>query len=163
MSNWFSVGTLWSSVANVRSGRRTVRPASRSPSNACGLVTSWTRCRSMYSSPGATSWAAQILSKRVGGRWGLLAAAQAGAHDGEQARRRVAGVLEVMGKVGVEGHGVPGVEDVALGVADQDDFPGLHDGGLAAAWLVHRRVAGAARAGARRERVPRQLGPLAGQ
>ena len=25
----------------------TVRPDSRNPSNACGLVTSWTRCRSM--------------------------------------------------------------------------------------------------------------------
>ena len=41
------VGTLWSSVAMVRSGRRTGRPASRSPSKACGLVTSCTRCRSM--------------------------------------------------------------------------------------------------------------------
>ncbi len=35
-----SVGTLWSAVASVRSGRRTVRPAMRRPSNACGLVTS---------------------------------------------------------------------------------------------------------------------------
>ena len=43
----FSVGTLWSSVASVRSGRRTVRPASRSPSKACGEVTSWMRWRSM--------------------------------------------------------------------------------------------------------------------
>ncbi len=34
------VGTLWSSVARVRSGRRTGRPASRNPSKACGLVTS---------------------------------------------------------------------------------------------------------------------------
>ncbi len=42
-----SVGTLWSAVASVRSGRRTLRPARRSPSKACGLVTSWTRCRSM--------------------------------------------------------------------------------------------------------------------
>jgi len=33
-------GVLWSSVASVRSGRRTGRPAIRSPSNACGLVTS---------------------------------------------------------------------------------------------------------------------------
>ena len=30
------VGTLWSSVARVRSGRRTLRPASRRPSKACG-------------------------------------------------------------------------------------------------------------------------------
>ncbi len=34
------VGTLWSTVANVRSGRRTGRPARRRPSNACGDVTS---------------------------------------------------------------------------------------------------------------------------
>ena len=32
---------------NGRPVRRTVRPLSRRPSNACGLVTSWTRCRSM--------------------------------------------------------------------------------------------------------------------
>ena len=37
------VGTLWSSVAMVSSGRRTLRPAARSPSNACGLVTSCSR------------------------------------------------------------------------------------------------------------------------
>ncbi len=42
-----AVGTLWSSVAIVRSGRRTPRPDRRRPSNACGLVTSWTRWRSM--------------------------------------------------------------------------------------------------------------------
>ena len=41
------VGTLWSSVATVRSGRRTGRPAMRRPSKAWGEVTSWTRCRSM--------------------------------------------------------------------------------------------------------------------
>ena len=41
------VGTLWSAVATVRSGRRTRRPASRRPSKAWGEVTSWTRCRSM--------------------------------------------------------------------------------------------------------------------
>ena len=28
-------------------GARTLRPAMRSPSKACGLVTSWTRCRSI--------------------------------------------------------------------------------------------------------------------
>ncbi len=50
-----SVGTLWSSVATVRSGRRTPRPASRRPSNACGLVTSWIRWRSMYSRSGSPS------------------------------------------------------------------------------------------------------------
>mmetsp|Transcript_1963 Transcript_1963/g.6482 ORF Transcript_1963/g.6482 Transcript_1963/m.6482 type:complete len:218 (+) Transcript_1963:416-1069(+) len=43
----FDVGTLWSTVASVQSGRRTGRPASRRPSKAWGLVTSWTRWRSM--------------------------------------------------------------------------------------------------------------------
>ena len=41
------VGRLWSGTASVRSGRRTWRPASLSPSNACGEVTSWTRWRSI--------------------------------------------------------------------------------------------------------------------
>ena len=35
------VGTLWSTVAMVRSGRRSLRPARRRPSKACGEVTSW--------------------------------------------------------------------------------------------------------------------------
>ena len=41
------VGIEWSAVATVWSGRRTVRPRSRRPVNACGLVTSWTRWRSI--------------------------------------------------------------------------------------------------------------------
>ena len=41
-----SVGTLWSIVATVSSGRRTRRPASRRPSNAWAEVTSCTRWRS---------------------------------------------------------------------------------------------------------------------
>jgi hypothetical protein len=41
------VGVLWSAVATTESTRQTFRPASLSPSYACGLVTSWTRCRSM--------------------------------------------------------------------------------------------------------------------
>ena len=40
------VGTLWSMVASVSSGRCTARFASRRPSKACGLVTSCTRWRS---------------------------------------------------------------------------------------------------------------------
>ena len=38
-----SVGTMWSTVAKVRSGRATLSPRSRSIPNACGLVTSWIR------------------------------------------------------------------------------------------------------------------------
>src|SRR5580765_6372978 len=64
------VGILWSSVAKVRSGRRSLRPASRNPANACGDVTSCTRCRSIYricepSGPAQTTCWAQILSKSV--------------------------------------------------------------------------------------------------
>ncbi len=40
------VGTTWSSVARVSSGRRTVRPARRRPSNACGLDPSCSRWKS---------------------------------------------------------------------------------------------------------------------
>ena len=49
------VGIEWSSVATVWPGRRTRSPRSRRPSNACGLVTSWTRCRSMPITSGAPS------------------------------------------------------------------------------------------------------------
>ena len=41
------VGMLWSTTASVFSGARTLRPARRRPSNACGLVTSCTRWRSI--------------------------------------------------------------------------------------------------------------------
>ena len=41
------VWMLWSTTASVRDGDRTARPARRRPSKACGLVTSWTRWRSM--------------------------------------------------------------------------------------------------------------------
>ena len=42
-----SVGTLWSAVASVRSGPADLAPGEPQPSNACALVTSWTRWRSM--------------------------------------------------------------------------------------------------------------------
>ena len=42
--NWSSVGTMWSTVAYVRSGNATRAPRCRSMSNACGDVTSWIRC-----------------------------------------------------------------------------------------------------------------------
>ncbi len=41
------VGMLWSTTASVFSGERTLRPVMRRPSKACGLVTSWTRWRSI--------------------------------------------------------------------------------------------------------------------
>ena len=42
-------------VPSVRSGRRTGRPRSRSSLKACGVVTSWIRCRSMYSTAGVSA------------------------------------------------------------------------------------------------------------
>src|SRR3954447_24607021 len=158
-----SVGVLWSAVASVRSGRRTVRPARRRASKACGLVTSWTRRRSMNSSPGATSWASQSLSNSVLGISLLLAAAQSGRHDGEEARLVGPGVLEVMGQVGVEGDGVAGGELVALAVDDQRHGAGLHVGDLATARLVHRRGPRAAGDRAGGKDVVAELGPQAGQ
>ena len=66
------VGVEWSAVATVLSGRRTVSPRLRSPVNACGLVTSWTRWRStarIAGAPGssATTCASQIFSTSVRG------------------------------------------------------------------------------------------------
>jgi len=40
-------GDIVVGVATVRSGRRTLRPERRNASKACGLVTSWTKWRSM--------------------------------------------------------------------------------------------------------------------
>src|SRR5215207_5569958 len=156
-----SVGTLWSAVASVRSGRRTPRLARRRPSKACGLVTSWTRCRSMYSRPGATSWAAQILSNRVLGiargcllvRLWLSASAKPGGNDRQQRGVAGAGVLEVVGQVGVEGHAVARRQGVLLAVDVEQDVTVLDERDLAAARLVHGGVAGAAGAGARGERM----------
>ncbi|CFP59334.1 Uncharacterised protein [Bordetella pertussis] len=42
-----SVGTLWSATARLAPTRHGWRPASASPSNACGLVTSCSRWRSI--------------------------------------------------------------------------------------------------------------------
>src|SRR2546421_1440340 len=64
------VGTLWSIVATERSGRRTLRPASLTPSKAWGEVTSWTRWRSTKSRSGSpsaerTTWASHSFWARV--------------------------------------------------------------------------------------------------
>src|ERR1700742_4000709 len=49
-----------------------------------------------------------------------------------------------MGKVGVEGHAVAGLELVAAPIAAEHDGALLHERRLAAAGLVHRRILGAA-------------------
>ena len=64
------VGMLWSTVATVRSGRRTPLDASLSPSKAWGDVTSCMRCLSIYIREGPVSfcimvWASQTFSNSV--------------------------------------------------------------------------------------------------
>ena len=67
---WSWVGMLWSGLAVTCAGRNTFAPRERSPSNACGLVTSWIYCLSIYKThePPAmvsTVCASQILSNNV--------------------------------------------------------------------------------------------------
>src|ERR687889_1620444 len=102
--------------------------------------------------PGATSWAAQILSNSVLGIPSprvSLAAAQAGGDDRQQRGLPGAGVLEVVGQVGVERHAVALRQLVALAVDVEHDGAVLDQRDLAAARLVHRRGPRAPRAGAR--------------
>ena len=61
---------MWSTVAIVRPGKRTFHPRARSMSNACGVVTSCTRCsptKSCVCPFGSfrTVWAFQTFSRRV--------------------------------------------------------------------------------------------------
>src|SRR6185295_18256515 len=72
-----------SGVATVSAGRRTFRPANRSPSKAWALVTSWTSCRSIYSTVGwpagaSTTWASQIFWNIVRGEAGMRIASVRG-------------------------------------------------------------------------------------
>ena len=67
---WSRVGTIWSTVAYVRSGNATVAPRLLSMSNACGEVTSWTRCSPIKScvcpvGSRRTVWRSQTFSRRV--------------------------------------------------------------------------------------------------
>ena len=66
-------------------------------------------------------------------------------------------------QVGVERDRVALAELVRDAVADEAHAARQHHGRLAAARLVHRRVAGPAGGGARRQRVQRHLGALPGQ
>jgi hypothetical protein len=69
----------------------------------------------------------------------------------------------VVREIRVEGHAVAGAERVAFAVDDERDLPALDQRALAAARLVHGRIAGAAGLCARRERVARELGPQPGR
>src|ERR1035437_89562 len=65
-----AVGTMWSTVATVRDGNGTFQPRARSISNACGLVTSWTRCsptKSCVCPVGSfrTAWRSQTFENSV--------------------------------------------------------------------------------------------------
>ncbi len=71
--------------------------------------------------------------------------------------------MKLVGQVGVEGDAVAGLEIVALVVDHQRRLAGEHDGRLAGAGLVQRRVARAAGRGAGPELVQRDVGALAGK
>ena len=88
------VGVPWSAVATVLSGRRTCAPRMRSPVKAWGLVTSWTRWRSIARTAGApgsseTTCSSQIFSTRVRG-WVMAAAALLQVDGGAQGYQRPA-------------------------------------------------------------------------
>src|SRR3954470_13182012 len=89
-------------------------------------------------SPGATSCASQIFSNIVFGI--ALAPSQAGGDNGEEARLAAVGVLEVMREVRVERDAVTLLQVVGRAIADQSQAASRHDGGLAGARFVHRRV-----------------------
>src|SRR5262245_26706413 len=75
-------------VASVSSGRRTGSPRARRMSNACGDVTSCTRCRSMYRIAGVslvsgtTTWVSQTLSDRVRPLIAVIMVQTTGSGDG---------------------------------------------------------------------------------
>ena len=69
-------------------------------------------------------------------------------------------VLEMVGQIGVEGDAVALLQVVAAAVDGQRQGAGEDDRGLAAAGLVHRRVAAAAGGGAGLERVQGDVGAL---
>src|SRR3954447_685014 len=89
---------------------------------------------------------------------GSSAPSEPGRDDRQERRLAGAGVLEVMRKIGVEGDAVAGMELVAVGVDDQAYGAGLDERGLAAAGLMHGRVAGAAGLRTGRQDVMRALG-----
>src|SRR5436309_2293984 len=93
----------------------------------------------------------------------MSAPPQAGTHDREQDRLLGAGVFEVMWKVSVERHAVPGTQLMPVSIAVEDQGSLLHKRGLTAARLMHRRVAWASRDSAGGEGVARELGALTGQ
>ena len=68
--SWSRVGVLWSAVATIWSGLNTEIPRSSNSLKACGLVTSWIKCWSMYNICGPfsmvlTTCESQTLSNNV--------------------------------------------------------------------------------------------------
>src|SRR5918911_1284102 len=113
--------------------------------------------------PGATSWRCQIFSKSVVGSVMVVSAPpQAGGDDREEDRLARAGILEVVGKIGVERHAVALGQGMALAIDVEDDLALVDEGDLARAGLVARGIAGAPGRRARCEDVARQPHALAG-
>jgi hypothetical protein len=104
------VGVEWSAVATVRSGCLTVSPRRRRPSNAWGLVTSWTRWRSMpmESGPGPRDDASPASS---GQRAGSAQLASGFGHGRAQQRRW----SDRHGRWAIQGHPVGPVRGSGTG------------------------------------------------
>ena len=159
-----SVGTLWSAVASVRSGRRTVPAGEPQPLERLrrGDLVDEVQV-DVEQAVGDLVRLPDLVEQRLGviERQLLLRPA---ATTAQKRASLLAVVLEVVRQVGVEGHAV--ARRRARGARRRRrsvSAPALDDRGLAAAGLVHRRVAGPAGRGAGRERVQRDLGALAGQ
>ena len=154
----------------VRSGRRTRRPSSRSPSNACGDVDLVHEVQVDVDQPVRDLVGVPDLVEHRACHIRRLNSGFAPPHSHPLRRpaattaRNGGGVtviFEVVLEVGVEGDAVACGEGVALAVDGQGPpLPGARKRSARPA-LVQRRVAGAGRGGAGRQRAPRR--PLAGR
>ena len=140
-----SVGTLWSAVASVRSGRRTGvrRAAALEGLRARHLVHEVQvdveqAAAHLVGVPDLVEHVCGIVLRSC------VVSCAAGRRETTASRRAsaVPGVLEMVRQVGVEGHAVAGLKLMSRAVADSTTAPALDERRLAAARLVHRRVVG---------------------
>ena len=105
-----SVGVLWSAVASVRAGAPAARPAAgrRRPAARSPRGPGAGRCRSSPRRPRGPARSFEHVLRHPG-----LLFSQAGGYHRQEARRLLAFVLEMMGKIGVEGDAVAAGKVVA--------------------------------------------------
>src|ERR1700684_4044177 len=119
-------------VPSVRSGRRTGRFNDLNTVNACGDVTSWMRCRSIYSTAGVsavsatTSCAVQILSNSVRAVIGLRRSSFPGLEPRHARPQLGAALFERVPDVGLQQLGVLAAAGVVLRDPLAREFAGLN-------------------------------------